>query len=307
MIDHIDRSPNTRGRRAALAGLVLILVAGVVAACGGSGSTPGTAQAEACEGSTLLDEIKDRGVLRVAAGTGPPNTFPDAKTGEWLGSDSQILGAAAKRIGVEVKANFASVAAMIPAIQFGRADVTSGLFKNEERAKVAAFSIAFKWAVDNVYVAKDDASINSVQDLNGKTLGAASGTAELVAANAMVENGFAEKVVVAQHAPGPFDLLADGRVDAIVMQSVTAAYARHRNPSRYDFKAAFAVDPKLYDQKTVTASHYLVKKSPCSSTLLKALNDNIRALRASGEMAKIYRRYGVTDPAVYTPPPNWKG
>jgi polar amino acid transport system substrate-binding protein len=300
-----------RARQALVAGLLLGLI-GAAAAFGASAqpisaraAQPAAVLEDVCSGQPLLDKVKKAGVLKVAAGTGPPNTFPDVRTGAWVGIDSYVLGAVAKRIGVKVRASFGPVAAIVPAIQSGRADVTSGLFKNAQRAQVADFSTAFKWATVNVYVKQGDTSVNSLEDLKGKTLGAASGTAELVAANALVAQGLAKGVVVAQTAPGPLDLLADGRVDAIVLQNLLAQFALTRNPGRYRFKAAAEVEPKWFGQATVTASYYLVQKTPCNVTLLDAINATVRSLRANGGMAKIFKKYGVNDPKVYTPPPGW--
>ena len=63
-------------RYAALTGLMLGM-AGCVVACGDDNNSSATAaQGGGCGGKTLLDQVKDRGVLRVSAGTGPPGTAP---------------------------------------------------------------------------------------------------------------------------------------------------------------------------------------------------------------------------------------
>jgi len=259
-----------------------------------------------CDGRTILAEIKQRGEIRVAAGTGPPNTFPDVRTGAWQGTNSYIMRAVAKRIGVRLKVSFGPVGAIVPAIQSGRADVTSGLFKNAQRAQVADFSTAFQWPSVNVYVKQGDNSVHSLADLKDKQLGAASGTAELVAAQELIKAGYGKGVSIAQTAPGPLDLLADNRVDAIVLSNLIARYALAQNPGRYRFKAAVEVPTSYFGEAGVTASYFLVKKTACNVTFLNAINTTIRRLRATGEMAKIYKRYGLVDKSIYTPPPGWR-
>lgn len=259
-----------------------------------------------CDGPTILAAIKKRGSIRVAAGTGPPNTFPDVRTGVWQGTNSYIMRAIAQRIGVRLKVSFGPVGAIVPAIQSGRADVTSGLFKNAQRAQVADFSTAFQWPSVNVYVKQADTSIRSLADLKDKQLGAASGTAELVAAQGLVRAGYGKGVSIAQTAPGPLDLLADNRVDAIVLSNLIARYALAQNPGRYRFRAAAEVPSSYFGEAGVTASYFLVKKTPCNATFLYAINATIRKLRATGQMAAIYRRYGLIDKSLYTPPPGWK-
>jgi polar amino acid transport system substrate-binding protein len=306
------RSDRTRRRvrHGVVLGLFLALAgiatAVALAAPSASTRTAGAALAsQSCEGTTLLDEIKKRGYIRVAAGTGPPNTFPDVRTGAWQGTNSYIMRAVAKRIGVKLKVSFGPVGAIVPAIQSGRADVTSGLFKNTQRAQVADFSTAFQWPSVNVYVKQGDNSVNSLADLKDKQLGAASGTAELVAAEALVRAGYGKGVSIAQTAPGPLDLLADNRVEAIVLSNLIARYALAQNPGRYRFRAAVEVPTSYFGQAGVTASYFLVRKTPCNATLLNSINATIRTLRAKGEMAKIYKRYGMVDKSLYTPPPNW--
>jgi len=306
------RSSRSRWRVRHVTALLALLALAVVSAAASSASTNAVTRlahaavgADTCDGTPLLDDIKKRGVLRVAAGTGPPNTFPDVRTGAWQGTNSYIMRAIAKQMGVKVKVSFGPVGAIVPAVQSGRADVTSGLFKNAQRAQVADFSTAFQWATVNVYVKNDDNSVHSLQDLKDKTLGAASGTAELVAAQGMVNDGYGKSISIAQTAPGPLDLLADHRVDAIVLSNLIARYALAQNPGRYRFKAAFEVPTSYFGTAGVTGSYFLVKKTPCNASLLDAMNTTIRKLRSSGEMAKIYKRYGIVDKSVFTPPPNW--
>jgi ABC-type amino acid transport substrate-binding protein len=306
------RSSRPAWRARHLAALVSLLVLAGTTTAVSPASTSATASAtraagaaETCDGTPLLNDIKTRGVLRVAAGTGPPNTFPDVRTGAWQGTNSYIMRAVARRIGVKVKVSFGPVGAIVPAIQSGRADITSGLFKNAQRAQVADFSTAFQWATVNVYVKSDDNSVKSLADLKDKTLGAASGTAELVAAQGLVADGFGKSISIAQTAPGPLDLLADHRVDAIVLSNLIARYALAQNPGRYRFKAALEVPTKYFGTAGVTGSYFLVKKTPCNTTLLDSINATIRKLRSTGEMAKIFKRYGIVDKNVFTPPPNW--
>jgi polar amino acid transport system substrate-binding protein len=309
-MDARSSRPTWRARHA-IVGVLLLALAGTAATLAFASPSISTKSAgpsvarDTCSGQTLLDGVKSRGVLRVAAGTGPPNTFPDVRTGVWLGTNAYIMRAVAKRIGVKVKAIFGPVGSILPALQSGRADVSSGLFKNAARAQVADFSTAFQWATVNVYVKQGDTSVKTIADLAGKTLGAASGTAELVAAQAMVAAGYGKSISIAQTAPGPLDLLADGRVDAIVLQNLIARYALAQNPGRYRFKAVFEVPTSYFGSAGVTGSYFLVNKTPCNTSLIQAINTTITALRANGGMAAIYKRYGIIDKSVFTPPPGW--
>jgi ABC-type amino acid transport substrate-binding protein len=82
------------GRLASLAIAILAVLA--VTACGGgsSGSSDG--------GGNLLQEVKDRGTLRVSTDpVYPPQSFQDNQ-GEFKGFDIDVAEEIAKRMGVEV-------------------------------------------------------------------------------------------------------------------------------------------------------------------------------------------------------------
>jgi polar amino acid transport system substrate-binding protein len=87
------------GRLASLAVALVALVA--VTACGGGGSACGGGGDGG--GGNLLQEIKDRGVLRASTDPAyPPQSFQNEQ-GEFEGFDIDVTEEIAKRMGVEVE------------------------------------------------------------------------------------------------------------------------------------------------------------------------------------------------------------
>jgi polar amino acid transport system substrate-binding protein len=87
------------GRLASLAVALVALVA--VTACGGGGSAGGGGGDGG--GGNLLQEIKDRGVLRASTDPAyPPQSFQNEQ-GEFEGFDIDVTEEIAKRMGVEVE------------------------------------------------------------------------------------------------------------------------------------------------------------------------------------------------------------
>ena len=78
--------------------VALVLVMGLCVACGGS---QGSSEEEG--GKNLLQEVKDRGVLRVSTDPAyPPQSF-QTQSGEFKGFDIDVAEEIAKRMGVKVE------------------------------------------------------------------------------------------------------------------------------------------------------------------------------------------------------------
>jgi polar amino acid transport system substrate-binding protein len=83
-------------RLASLAVVLMVLL--MVTACGGSGSAGGSGG-----GGDLLQEVKDRGTLRVSTDPAyPPQSF-QTNSGDFKGFDIDVAEEIAKRMGVDVE------------------------------------------------------------------------------------------------------------------------------------------------------------------------------------------------------------
>jgi len=153
------------GRLASLTVAIVAVLA--VTACGGgsSGSSGG--------GGNLLQEVKDRGTLRVSTDPAyPPQSFQNNQ-GEYKGFDIDVAEEIAKRMGVEVQWMTPSWDIITAGNWNGRWDISVGsMTVTPERAKVLDFTPPYYYTPAAVAVHKDNTDITDVKtDLDGKTIG----------------------------------------------------------------------------------------------------------------------------------------
>jgi cystine transport system substrate-binding protein len=267
---------------------------GLVAAAALGGPRRTTAQ-----GDPVWDRMMREKKLRVHAVQFPPQTHRDQEGGEWKGFDADYFREIAKRLGVELEVVWTTTAAMIPTLTSGRSDMGVALYRTPEREKVVDFTIPYKWVGDHVIVHAEDKQTTSLETLKGKVIGAPRGTAEELAARKIQEAGFAKEVRVHDSVDAMFRDLNAKRVDAIVYQTIYFQWVLTQNP---DLKGrlAFEVEPKFFGRTERSPSQFPVHKG--ASRLIEAVNKIIVEMREGGETARIFGRYGITEPSVWTPP-----
>jgi polar amino acid transport system substrate-binding protein len=158
------------GRLASLAVAILALL--TITACGGGG---GSASGGDGEGN-LLQEVKDRGTLRVSTDPAyPPQSF-QANDGTFKGFDIDVAEEIAKRMGVEVQWITPSWDVITAGNWNGRWDISVGsMTVTPERAKVLYFSSPYYYNPAAAAVHEDNTDITDVEtDLDGKTIGVCS-------------------------------------------------------------------------------------------------------------------------------------
>jgi polar amino acid transport system substrate-binding protein len=154
------------GRLASLAVALTALV--VVTACGGGGSAGGGGG-----GGDLLQEVKDRGTLRVSTDPAyPPQSF-QTNSGEFKGFDIDVAEEIAKRLGVDVEWIVPSWDVITAGSWNGRWDLSVGSMTiTPERSKVLYFSPAYYYTPAAAAVHEDNTDITNVEtDLDGKRIG----------------------------------------------------------------------------------------------------------------------------------------
>jgi len=144
-------------KKGLLKGLVLALIIGLLAACG-SNSGDG------------------KKVLKMATSADyPPFESFDAE-GNFIGFDIEVAKLVAEELGYELKIENMDFSGLIGALQAKRVDmVLAGMNASEERKKNVDFSIEYHKSGE-VFISKADAGIDSLEDLEGKTVGVQLGT-----------------------------------------------------------------------------------------------------------------------------------
>lgn len=100
-----------------------------------------------------------------------PFEMMDQDSGEMVGFDMDIINEVAERAGFEVNLRTMDFNGIIPAVQTGNVDIAiAGITITDERAEIVDFSDPYYDSGLRLLVGADDDSIETVEDLEGKTI-----------------------------------------------------------------------------------------------------------------------------------------
>ncbi len=282
--------------------LMLILVIGVLAACGETtattapatgGDTATTAPAAAGDGS--LAAVKQRGKLVVGVKYDVPlYGFLNPETNQVEGFDVDMARAVAQRIFGDPNAiEFKEAVSKnrIPYLDAGTVDIVfSTMTANEERAQQIDFSDAYYVAGQSLLV-PIDSTIADVNGLDGKTVGTVKGSTSekqirTFAPGATIElfDTYSEAV----------QAMESGRADAVTTDDIILYGFAKRSPDK------FKVVGGQFTQEPYAAG---LKKG--NTTLLNEVNAAIRDLKSSGKWAASYTKW-VSETVPALPPQEWR-
>ncbi|WP_366924456.1 transporter substrate-binding domain-containing protein [Metallumcola ferriviriculae] len=258
--------------------LVLVLAVG----CGQGGQEQSAPDKEPKDdgtqnAATLLDNIKERGTIKVGTeGTYPPFTFMD-ESGNITGYDVEVITEVAKRIGVEAEFVPTEWKAVFAGLDSKRFDlIANQVGINEDRKKKYDFSEPYTVSGAQLIVHKDTDDISSVEDLAGKKVGASQGSnyAE-IAEEAGGEMAFY---------PGANEYLADlaaKRVDAALNDRLFVMEYIMNHPNQ---NLKVAGEPFNRSEMAFT-----FRKG--SEELVDAVNLALEEMRADGTLAEISQKW----------------
>ncbi|MFX1679351.1 amino acid ABC transporter substrate-binding protein [Mitsuaria sp. CC2] len=255
----------------------------------------GVAQAD------TLKKIKDTGsvTMGVRESSGALSyTLGDGKyVGYHVEICQKVLGDVQKQLGLsklDIKYLPVTSQNRVPLVQNGTVDIECGSTTNNmTRAKDVAFAVTTY--VEEVRIAvKADSGITSIAQLNGKTVATTTGTTSVQLLRKHERaNGVDFKEVLGKDHADSFLLLESGRADAFVMdgQILAGNIAKSRNP------AGFKIVGEVLSVEPIAI---MVRKD--DPAFKKAVDDSIKGLMKSGEIAKLYDKW-FTQPI---PPTNTK-
>lgn len=215
--------------------------------------------------------------------TGVPFTFVDTATQKPTGAMVDIAEAIAAEAGLTVKFELSAFSALIPALTTGKIDlISAGMFASEKRMEVVDFSTGVYTYGDAMFVAAADDTAYTLDMLKGETVGAQVGT---VFADKLNSLGIFSEVK-------QYDSLADimrevklGRIKAGFGDKPIIAYQIAQNP---DFGVRLVEGYAPMSEGTVALA--VAKDNP---ELLETVNAALAKLSDSGELAKIFAKYGL--------------
>ena len=227
-----------------------------------------------------LERVRAAGVLRWCGDLqgGEPYVFQDPADGARLvGFEVEIADALAKRLGVRASFVQNDWQMLVPALERGDCDVVlNGLEVTPARAARVGFSRAYyRFAVTLVVRRTDSDRFRSLVDLRGRRVATLGGSlsADLIAASGVT-------IVLHEGVEEPYLDLEQGRVDGVVLDDIIAA--------RYGLTRSGLVRAADVGEGT-----YAIATRPDDADLLRAVDDGLAAMTATGELRATLERWGL--------------
>lgn len=188
----------------------------------------------------VLQKIYDSGTLVVGNDSSyPPFGFIDTSTNEAIGVEREMAQAIADRLsevlGKEITLDFQSMdfSAVLSSLSTGMIDlICSCCTVTEERKEVMDFSDPYLQTQDVMLILVENADqYQSLADFEGKALAANTGSSQEVRANSISDNVTSTATV-----SDAILQLTSGRVDAIVVDNITAERYSVNSDQLYSFE-----------------------------------------------------------------------
>ncbi len=218
-------------------------------------------------------------ILKVGSeATFAPFEFQDENTKEYVGFDIDLIKAIGKQMGYEVQIQNMGFDGLIPALEANNIDIAiSGMTITEERAKKVSFSKSYYKSGLTMVVKKDNTSITSFKDLEGKKIAVQIGTTGADEAK-KVKNA---QIREFNSAPEAFLELKAGGVDVVV---------NDKPVNEYYIAKTSGNDAKSVGEP-LTAEDYGMAASGKNKELIAQVDKALDELKKNGEYEKIYVKW----------------
>jgi polar amino acid transport system substrate-binding protein len=262
----------------------LIVVAGIalLAGCGAQKQDQaGTDATKTHDGS--LKRVQQSKVLAWGADVvgGVPYVYEDpAHKGQYTGFEMDIARAVARELGVEARLEVRPWDTLIPELQRHTFDMAmNGIEDTPARAQIVLFSDPYFLYAQQLTVRKTTTAVASLEDLKGKRVATLSGTA----AEDILRNTPGIETVIQPEITYSYRDLEQSKVDAVLLDTpIAAAYG--------------ATNPKLKNVgESIHPGRYVIAFRQEDQSLRDAVNQALAKIKESGELATIYRKYGIMD------------
>ena len=243
--------------------------------------------ATAVHAADLLDDVKQRGTLRIGLeGTYPPFNFKDEK-GQLAGFDVEIAAALAQKLGVKPDYTTAEWSGLLAGLQAGKYDVVvNQVAATDQRRQVFDFSDPYVVSSPQLVIrASETRPMATPADLKGKTIGVGQGSNYADLARKI--DGVNVKVY-----PGSTEYLQDlaaGRIDAALTDSLLIPYLAQK--TKLPVKAGAPLG-------TVETNAIPFRKG--NPKFKAAIDQALAGLKADGSFARISQKWFGRD--VSKPP-----
>jgi cystine transport system substrate-binding protein len=225
-----------------------------------------------------LERIKAAGELAIGIeGTYPPYTYHDAATNKLIGYDVEVAEAIAAKLGVKPRFVESRWDSLIIGLDSGLWDtVINQVGVTEARKEKYDFTVPYTYTHGVVIVREDNDSIQSFEDLNGKS------SAQTITSNwAQLGERYGARIIGTDGFNESVQLVIDQRADATINDDVTFADYRKEHPESPTKIVATSTD--------VTESAVILSKN--QNELLEAINKALVELSADGTLTRLSLKY----------------
>lgn len=263
--------------------LFLVLVMGIMTACG-SGEEAGSTSEKSSSGGSVLDELKEKGTVTIGFSNEAPYAYQDPKTGELKGAAVEIATKVFQNMGIEnVEGQIAEWNQLIPGVKAGKFDViTAGMAILPERADQVDFGEPEIQYGEGLIVEKgnplDLHSYTDIADNPDVTVAVMSGATEV---EFLKEMGVSEdQILEVADIPATFSAVQSGRAQATTGTEMTVKMALESSDQT---ALEFVEDFEQPDIKGVP-SYGAAAFSQDNDELREAYNAELKKLKENGEI-----------------------
>jgi L-cystine transport system substrate-binding protein len=260
---------------------IILTFAFILVGCGGTDQDNNNAGNEdnndAEQTGSLFDEIKEKGVLTVGTeGTYAPYTFHNEED-KLTGYDVEVIREVAKRMDLEVEFMETQWDSMFAGLNSKRFDlIANQVGINEDRLANYEFSEPYTYSSAVLVVPKDNSDIASFEDLKGRK--AAQSLTSNYGAIAQ-ENG--AEIVGVEGLAQSIELIKQGRAEATVNDKLAVLdYIKSQGDESIKIAA---------ESEDVSEMAFTFNKG--NEDLVKAINEQLAAMKEDGTLAKISQEW----------------
>jgi polar amino acid transport system substrate-binding protein len=241
--------------------MTMILLAGVLSACGTSKTT----------------NAANKKVLVMATSADyPPFEYVDtAKSDKIIGFDVDLANALGEKLGYKINVKDMDFSGLIQSLKTGQADlVLAGMTPTSDRKKNVDFSDVY-YTAQHMIITKKDSNINKLEDLKGKTVGVQLGSIQEDKAKE-INKTIPINIEDRNRIPDLIEELKTGRFDAVIIENTVA---KGYFDKEKDLKG-FTISDNPEEAGSAIA---FPKNSPLTAKFNKALEE----MKKDGEMEKL--------------------
>lgn len=204
----------------------------------------------------------------------------------------EVLNMAAQRVGARIEWRYAPFVRSLEDLKSGRIDLAPRVLFTTERMDYVHFLPSIgtqRKSIRFIVKTGQQASLRSYADLQGKVIGVKRGTAyfdQFDGDSALTKSLATDDYLLA-------GMFRAGRLDVMVVLDAEAIEAQFNKIGFSDYSyAEYQYEQSVGNYYGASKRHYLGDKK----TLYEQLGQTLRGMRESGEIARIYHRYGVVPP-----------